>query len=62
MVIIVVDDEKYEKLVLKSKNQSEELNHLTNEIIPDLKKENKQLKNLKKELTDALDSSTKRYY
>ena len=51
-------DEKDEKL----KNQASELNHLTNEIIPDLKKENKQLKALKNELTDALETSTKKYF
>ena len=51
-------DEKDEKL----KNQASELNHLTNEIIPDLKKENKQLKALKAELTDALETSTKKYF
>ena len=50
--------EKDEKL----KNQASELNHLTNEIIPDLKKENKQLKALKVELTDALETSTKKYF
>ena len=46
----------------KLKNQASELNHLTNEIIPDLKKENKQLKALKVELTDALETSTKKYF
>ena len=50
--------EKDEKL----KNQASELNHLTNEIIPDLKKENKKLKALKVELTDALETSTKKYF
>ena len=50
--------EKDEKL----KNQASELNHLTNEVIPDLKKENKQLKALKVELTDALETSTKKYF
>ncbi|MBO7444652.1 MAG: hypothetical protein J6T69_07540 [Methanobrevibacter sp.] len=50
--------EKDEKL----KNQASELNHLTNEIIPELKKENKQLKALKIELTDALETSTKKYF
>lgn len=50
--------EKDEKL----KNQANELNHLTNEIIPELKKENKQLKALKIELTDALETSTKKYF
>ena len=50
--------EKDEKL----KNQASELNHLTNEIIPELKKENKQLKALKVELTDALETSTKKYF
>ena len=46
----------------KLKNQASELNHLTNEIIPELKKENKQLKALKVELTDALETSTKKYF
>lgn len=50
--------EKDEKL----KNQASELNHLTNEIIPELKKENKKLKALKVELTDALETSTKKYF
>ena len=50
--------EKDEKL----KNQASELNHLTNEVIPELKKENKQLKALKVELTDALETSTKKYF
>ena len=50
--------EKDEKL----KNQANELNHLTNEVIPELKKENKQLKALKIELTDALETSTKKYF
>ncbi len=50
--------EKDEKL----KNQANELNHLTNEVIPELKKENKQLKALKAELTDALETSTKKYF
>ncbi|MDO5850431.1 MAG: hypothetical protein Q4P14_04380 [Methanobacteriaceae archaeon] len=46
----------------KLKNQAAELNHLTNEIIPELKKENKKLKALKIELTDALETSTKKYF
>ncbi|WP_407462887.1 hypothetical protein [Methanobrevibacter sp.] len=46
----------------KLKNQASELNHLTNEVIPELKKENKQLKALKVELTDALETSTKKYF
>ena len=50
--------EKDEKL----KNQASELNHLTNEIIPELKKENKKLKALKVELTDALETSTNKYF
>jgi chromosome segregation ATPase len=50
--------EKDEKL----KNQASELNHLTNEIIPELKKENKKLKALKVELTDVLETSTKKYF
>ncbi len=46
----------------KLKNQANELNHLTNEIIPELKKENKKLKTLKIELTEALENSTKKYF
>ncbi len=46
----------------KLKNQASELNHLTNEVIPDLKKENKELKAVKIELTDALETSTKKYF
>ena len=52
------ENEKENKL----KNQSEELNYLTNVIIPNLKKENEELKSLKIELTDALEKSTKKYY
>jgi len=33
----------------KIKNQAEELDHLTNNVVPQLKKENKELKKLKKE-------------
>lgn len=32
----------------KIKNQAEELDHLTNNVVPQLKKENKELKKLKK--------------
>ena len=46
----------------KLKNQANELNHLTNTVVPDLKKENKKLKALKAELTDALEESTKKYF
>ena len=46
----------------KIKNQAEELDYLTNTVVPDLKKENKELKQLKKELTDALEESTKKYF
>lgn len=45
----------------KLKNQASELNHLTNEVIPELKKQNKELKIVKKELTEALEASTKKY-
>ena len=58
----MVDEEKYNQEVNKVKNQANELNHLTNEVIPVLKKENKELKKLKNELTEALDNSTKKYY
>lgn len=46
----------------KLKNQSNELNYLTNTIIPDLKKENSELKSLKTELTNALDKTSRKYY
>ena len=46
----------------KLKNQSNELNYLTNTIIPDLKKENSKLKSLKAELTNALDKTSRKYY
>ena len=46
----------------KLKNQSNELNYLTNTIIPDLKKENSSLKSLKVELTNALDKTSRKYY
>lgn len=51
-------DEKDKKL----SNQSDELNYLTNKLIPDLKKENAELKNLKNELTRALEKSTRKYF
>lgn len=51
-------EEKDEKLA----NQSNELHYLTNNIIPNLKKENSKLKSLKLELTDALEKSTRNYY
>ena len=53
-----VVDKKDEKL----KNQSSELDYLTNTVIPKLKEENSKLKSLKSELTDALESSTKKYF
>ena len=46
----------------KLKNQSNELNYLTNTIIPDLKSENSKLKSLKAELTEALDKTSRKYY
>ena len=46
----------------KLSNQSSELNYLTNKIIPKLKKENAELNGLKKELTDALEKSTRKYF
>lgn len=46
----------------KIKNQANELNYLTNEVIPNLKKENNELKQVKTELTEALDESTKKYF
>ena len=68
MVIFIAEEEietLKQKLAEKDdklKNQASELNHLTNEIIPELKKENKKLKALKVELTDALETSTKKYF
>ena len=46
----------------KLDNQSNELNYLTNEIIPALKKENAELKAVKRELTEALEKSNRKYY
>lgn len=46
----------------KLDNQSSELNYLTNEIIPNLKKENAELKKIKNELTEALENTTRKYY
>ena len=46
----------------KLDNQSNELNYLTNEVIPNLKDENARLKKVKDELTDALDKATRKYY
>ena len=51
-------DEKDKKL----SNQSSELNYLTNKVIPKLKKENAELNRLKRELTDALEKSTRKYF
>ncbi|MDO5848591.1 MAG: acyltransferase [Methanobrevibacter sp.] len=42
--------------------QSEELTYLTSTIIPNLKKEVKELRAVKINLTDALEKSTKKYY
>jgi hypothetical protein len=46
----------------KLSNQSSELNYLTNKVIPKLKKENAELNALKRELTDALEKSTRKYF
>ncbi|MBE6509418.1 MAG: acyltransferase [Methanobrevibacter sp.] len=46
----------------KLANQSSELNYLTNKVIPKLKKENAELNRLKRELTDALEKSTRKYF
>ena len=46
----------------KLSNQSNELNYLTNKVIPRLKKENSELKSVKIELTDALEKSTRKYF
>ena len=59
------EDKLSKKLAEKDKklsNQSSELNYLTNKVIPKLKKENAELKGLKKELTNALEKSTRKYY
>ena len=68
-MVIFISEEEIETLKqqladkdAKLKNQASELNHLTNEVIPDLKKENKKLKALKVELSDALEASTKKYF
>ena len=59
--LVQLKDELKEK-ESKLKNQSNELNYLTNTIIPDLKKENSSLKSLKVELTNALDKTSRKYY
>ena len=59
-----LDDLKV-KLAEKDKklsNQSNELNYLTNKIIPKLKKENAELNNVKEELTRALEKTTRKYF
>ena len=68
-MVIFISEEEIETLKqqladkdAKLKNQANELNHLTNEVIPELKKDNKKLKALKVELTDALETSTKKYF
>ncbi len=53
---------KLKDLKTKMSNQSKELNYLTNTIIPNLKKENAELNRLKKELTDALEKTTRKYF
>ena len=58
-------DNLKEKLDEKDKrlsNQSNELNYLTNKVIPKLTKENSDLNKVKDELSDALESSTKKYF
>ncbi len=62
-------DEKITELETKIKekdeklsNQSQELNYLTNDIIPNLKRENSDLKSVKKELSDALEKSNHKYF
>ncbi len=42
--------------------QSQELTYLTGTVIPDLKKEVKELKGLKSDLSEALENSSKKYY
>ena len=46
----------------KLSNQSNELNYLTNKVIPKLKKENAELKGVKNELTQALEKTTRKYF
>lgn len=53
---------KLDDLKTKLNNQSSELNYLTNKVIPKLKSENKYLNNLKVELSDALESTSKKYF
>lgn len=67
MVVFISEDIETLKAQLndkdsKLKNQAAELDHLTNKVIPELKKDNKYLKSIKIELTDALESSTKKYF
>lgn len=52
------NDNKDERIA----KQSNELTYLTNNIIPNLKKEIKELRAVKVDLTDALEKSTKKYY
>ena len=59
------NDRLIQKLQDKDKklsNQSNELNYLTNTVIPKLKKENAELKDVKIELTDALEKTTRKYF
>ena len=63
------DNSKNDKLIKKLQdkdkklsNQSNELNYLTNTVIPKLKKENAELKDVKIELTDALEKTTRKYF
>lgn len=59
------EDKSQEEERLKDERiakQSEELTYLTSVIIPNLKKEVKELKSTKLDLTDALEKSTKKYY
>jgi uncharacterized phage infection (PIP) family protein YhgE len=56
------NSKKVNDLKTKMANQSKELNYLTNTIIPNLKKENAELNRLKKELTDALEKTTRKYF
>lgn len=59
------EDKSQEEERLKGERiakQSEELTYLTSVIIPNLKKEVKELKSTKLDLTDALEKSTKKYY
>ena len=51
-----------EKQELESQNQSENTNNQTDDIVNTIKEDNKKLNDIKRELTDALEKSTQKYY